>query len=116
MTSESRTCQSGRELVGLERPTKVLLVRSVHFAEAPDRCNIHIDPVGFVVGGTAGEVIVDPDLAQRLVNELLWKATTVFPDMVVDGVSIMLPTGANKYSCGDQCGLDEAKKLPRDFN
>ena len=33
-----------------------------------------IDQIRFVVGGTAGEVIVDPDFAQHLVNELLWKA------------------------------------------
>ena len=73
---------------------------SLHFAVAPDRCNVHIDQIGFVVGSTAGEVIVNPDFAQHLVNELLWKslATKVFPDTLVDRVSIMLPSSVNEYS------------------
>lgn len=83
-----------------EDPSNGLDLSSLHFAVAPDRCNIHIDQVGFVVGATAGEVIVDPDFAQHLVNELLWKslATKVFPDALVDRVSIMLPSSANEYS------------------
>ena len=42
---------------------------------------IHIDQIGFVVGGTAGEVIVDPDFAQHL-------ATKVFLDTLVDRLSM----------------------------
>jgi hypothetical protein len=83
-----------------ENPLNALDVSSLHFAVAPDQVNIHIDQIGFVVGGTAGEVIVDPDFAQHLVNELLWKslATKVFPETLVDRVSIMLPSSANEYS------------------
>jgi hypothetical protein len=83
-----------------ENPSDSLDMSSLHFAVAPDRCNIHIDQIGFVIGATAGEVTVDPDFAQHLVNELLWKslATKVFPDSLVDRVSIMLPSSANEYS------------------
>jgi hypothetical protein len=83
-----------------ENPPNSLDVSSLHFAVAPDQVNIHIDQIGFVVGGTVGEVIVDPDFAQHTVNELLWKslATKVFPDTLVDRVSIMLPSSANEYS------------------
>ena len=83
-----------------ENPSDSLDMSSLHFAVAPDRCNIHIDQIGFVIGATAAEVTVDPDFAQHLVNELLWKslATKVFPDSLVDRVSIMLPSSANEYS------------------
>jgi hypothetical protein len=58
------------------------------FPNRPDR----------LLGGAPGEVIVDPDFAEHLVNELLWKslATKVFPDTLVDPVSIMLPSSANE--------------------
>ena len=53
-----------------------------------------------LIGGAPGKVIVDPDFAERLVNELLWKslATKVFPDTLTDPVSIMVPSSANEYS------------------
>jgi hypothetical protein len=46
---------------------------SLHFAVAPDRCNIHIDQIDFVVGGAAGDVSVNPDSAQHLVNVHPWQ-------------------------------------------
>jgi hypothetical protein len=81
-------------------PSNGLDLSSLHFAVAPDRCNVHIDQIGFVIGSTAGAVIVNPDFAQHLVNELLWKslATKVFLKALVDRVSIMLPSSANKYT------------------
>jgi len=83
-----------------EDPSNGLDLSSLHLAVAPDRCNIHIDQIGFVIGSARGEVIVNPDFAQHLVNELLWKslATKVFPDTLVDRVSIMLPSSVNEYS------------------
>jgi hypothetical protein len=81
-------------------PINSLDLSSLHFAVAPDRCNIHIDQTGFVILGPSGELVVDPDFAQHLVNELLWKsyATKVFPDWLVDRVSIILPTTNNDFS------------------
>ena len=83
-----------------EGPSNSVDQSSLHFAVAPDRCNIHVDEMGFVIGGAAGEVSVDPDFAQHLVNELLWKslASKVFPDSLVDRLSIMLPSSSNEYS------------------
>ncbi|MFI5120784.1 MAG: hypothetical protein ACHQM4_10235 [Thermoanaerobaculia bacterium] len=83
-----------------EDPSNSVDQSSLHFAVAPDRCNIHIDQMGFVIGGTGGEVSIDPDFAQHLVNELLWKslATRVFPDSLVDRLSVMLPSSSNEYS------------------
>jgi len=73
---------------------------SLHFAVAPDRFNVHIDQTGFVIVGPTGEIVVDPDFAQHLVNELLWKskASKVFPDWLVDRVGIMLPSSENEFS------------------
>jgi hypothetical protein len=83
-----------------ENSSDGLDLSSFNFAVAADRCNIHVDQIGFVIGRARSEVIVDPDFAQHLVNELLWKslATKVFPDTFVDRVSIMLPSSANEYS------------------
>lgn len=62
-------------------PSKSLDLSSLHFAVAPDRCNVHIDQTGFILIGPTGELVVDPDFAQHLVNELLWKTkgTNLFP-------------------------------------
>jgi hypothetical protein len=81
-------------------PSNPLDQTSLHFAVAFDRCNIHIDQVGFVVVGPAGELVVDPDFAQHIVNELLWKSygTKVFPDAIVDRISLVLPTSSNDFS------------------
>ena len=50
--------------------------------------------------GPMGDLVVDPDFAQHLVNELLWKSkgTNLFPDWLVDRVSIILPSSSNEYS------------------
>jgi hypothetical protein len=81
-------------------PSTALDLSSLHFAVAPDRCNVHIDQTGFVIVGPMGEVVVDPDFAQHLVNELLWKskATHILPAWLVARSSIMLPSSANEFS------------------
>jgi hypothetical protein len=54
---------------------------AIYTADHDSVGNFQIDQIGFVIGGAPGEVIVDPDFAEHLVNELLWKslATKVFP-------------------------------------
>lgn len=81
-------------------PTKSLDLSSLHFAVAPERCNIHIDQTGFVVLGPTGELVVDPDFGQHIVNELLWKsmAAKALPEGLVDRISIMLPNSNNEFS------------------
>ena len=75
---------------------------SLHCAIAPepDTCNIHIDEMGFVVTGPAGDIVVDPDFAQHLVNELLFKSKLdhKLPDWLIDRLSIELPNSTNDYS------------------
>jgi hypothetical protein len=81
-------------------PSKSLDLSSLHFAVAPDRCNVHIDETGFVIIGPTGELVVDPDFAQHLVNELFWKSkgTNLLPGWLVDRISIMLPNSNNEFS------------------
>jgi hypothetical protein len=81
-------------------PTRSLDLTSLHFAVAPGRVNIHIDQTGFVLVGPTGELVVDPDFEQHIVNELLWKskATRILPENVVDRISIMLPSSQNDFA------------------
>jgi hypothetical protein len=81
-------------------PTSSIDLTSLHFAVAPERVNIHIDQTGFVILGPTGELVVDPDFAQHIVNELLWKskATAIFPKGVVEHISLTLPNTNNDFS------------------
>lgn len=74
-------------------------VSSVHAAVAADECNVHIDERSFVVTGPDG-IAVDPDFAQHLVNELLFKTNLngVLPDWAIDRLSIELPNSSNQYA------------------
>lgn len=73
---------------------------SLHCAVATDKCNIHIDEMGFVVTGFDGGVALDPDFAEHLVNELLFKSKldNKLPDWLIDRLSIELPNSTNDYS------------------
>jgi len=83
-----------------EDPVNSLEISSLHLAVAPDRVNIHIDHTGFVIVGPNGELIVDPDFGQHIVNELLWKtdAKKKLPAWLVDNTSFVLPNSANDYT------------------
>jgi hypothetical protein len=73
---------------------------AIHGAVAADYCNVHIDDRGFVMTGPDGGVVVDPDFAQHLVNEL-WFRTKLdhkLPDWLIDRFSIVLPNSSNEYS------------------
>jgi len=73
---------------------------SLHCAIAPDTCNIHIDEMGFVITGLDGDIVIDPDFAEHLVNELLFKSKLdhKLPDWLIDRLSIELPNSTNDYS------------------
>lgn len=73
---------------------------SLHCAVARDWCNIHIDEMGFVVTGADGGIVLDPDFAEHLVNELLFKSKLdhKLPDWLIDRLSIVLPNSTNDYS------------------
>jgi hypothetical protein len=73
---------------------------SIHCAVAPDICNIHIDEMGFVMIGPTGDIMVDPDFAQHLVNELWLKSKLdhKLPDWLIDRLSLDLPNSTNDYS------------------
>jgi hypothetical protein len=73
---------------------------SLHCAVAPDICNIHIDEMGFIITGPDGDIVIDPDFAEHLVNELLFKSKLdhKLPDWLIDRLSIELPNSTNDYS------------------
>jgi hypothetical protein len=73
---------------------------SIHCAVAPDICNIHIDEMGFVIAGPDGDVIVDPDFLEHVVNELLLKSKLEhkLPEWLIDRLSLDLPNSTNAYS------------------
>lgn len=75
-------------------------VSSVHAAVAADECNVHIDERSFVITGADGGVVVDPDFAQHMVNELLYKTNLngIFPNWMIDRLSIELPNSSNQYA------------------
>jgi hypothetical protein len=56
--------------------------------------------MGFVITGLGGDLIVNPDFAQHLLNELLYKTKLngVLPDRLVDRLSIEIPNSTNAYS------------------
>jgi hypothetical protein len=73
---------------------------SLHCAVARDTCSIHIDEMGFVVTGPDGGIVIDPDFAEHVVNELLFKSKLdhKLPDWLIDRLSIELPNSTNDYS------------------
>lgn len=71
-----------------------------HCAVADDVCNIHIDETGFVLTGPNGEMVVDPDFLQHLLNELIWKtkADSIAGLWGFRGLSFEFPNSAHEYS------------------
>ena len=97
-------------------------ISSLHCAVAADVCNIHIDQMGFVIEDENGELVVDPDALEHIVNEL-WLKTDLkgyapkWMGGAFDRLSLILPDSRNGYSrMGPRIGqipyVRDIEKLP----
>jgi|SRR5437588_8781462 hypothetical protein len=88
---------------------------SIHAAVSADYCNVHIDEMGFVMTGLDGQIVVDPDFAQHLVTELMFrtKLDHKLPNWLIDRLSLALPNSTNEYS---RVGLSFDLVQKKDFH
>jgi hypothetical protein len=73
-------------------------ITSLHFAVAPDRVNIHIGQRGFVFEGANLELMVGPDFADHIVNELVWKTILPLPYWLAERMDVIMPNSTNDFS------------------
>lgn len=73
---------------------------SLHCQVGKVVCNVHLDQYGFVVEGPDGESYYNPDLAQHIVDELIWGTYVVgaarkLSERLGDAVARLHPTVSN---------------------
>jgi hypothetical protein len=109
-------------------------VSSLHGALGKDKCNVHIDQIGFVVRGPSG-AFLNPDFPQHLVNELglqdklapylgmglgrILKATNILRsdqgeaigNWISKNVSVKLPNFKNGYRPGVTLAIKPTPRL-----
>ena len=73
---------------------------SLHCAVSNQGCNIHVDEVGFVLQDELGNLVLDADAIQHIVNELLWKTygKYILPEGLVNRVNLVLPTTSTQFN------------------
>ena len=91
---------AGRFGGAMPDPNTVPDLSSLHLAVSMGVCNVHIDEVGFMLRDGLGNLVLDPDFLQHIVNELVLKTygKAILPQVILDHVNLVLPNSYNDYN------------------